>query len=662
MKRKKIISLLLSALMLVTMFSGMQITASAATWSGKAASSFAGGKGTKSSPYIIKTGEQLARMRNLINSNSSGSYDYRHAYYKLGANIVLNSNSSKYASWGSSAPANKWTPIGYDNWFYGSFDGNGYTISGLYIKSSCDYVGLFGGSNGNITNLKITNSYINSSGYYTGAIAGTQGGYSQTELRRLSGCSVSSTIVKGTRTTGGLVGSLSLYASLYNCTNSATVSSSGEYYNVGGIAGYATIKEKNSFYSNTNNGKVTGNGDVGGICGSLTVNNTSVYSLKNKGAVTSTGSNAGGVCGDITSYSKCTVSKSYNSAPVKGSNSVGGLFGSADSYNSLTINQCTTTDGSTVTAKYNAGGLIGSMGGYADSNNKGVIVLKNSNSGSGLVKATESYAGGFAGRIGTSAGCKATISNCISKAQVSTSNYAGAVAGYINNISGTVKIYKNAVLHAATASITSGNKYVGYIAGEVSNSTNSNSSITPVLTAENNYYTYSWSLGSAFGYVPSYSVAATLSNNNYTHESNLYDSDFCAQNLGIYPCAWKFDGSSVPVVSVALSHSYKTVTKRATTSANGSITKTCTYCGAKSVTTIKKISSVKLSTTSYKYNNKVKTPSVIVKDSSGKVLKNGTDYKVTYPSGRKKVGTYKVKVTFIGKYSGSKTLTFKIKK
>ena len=132
--------------------------------------------------------------------------------------------------------------------------------------------------------------------------------------------------------------------------------------------------------------------------------------------------------------------------------------------------------------------------------------------------------------------------------------------------------------------------------------------------------------------------------------------------MGIYPCAWKFDGSSVPVVSVALSHSYKTATKRATTSANGSITKTCTYCGAKSVTTIKKISSVKLSTTSYKYNNKVKTPSVIVKDSSGKVLKNGTDYKVTYPSGRKKVGTYKVKVTFIGKYSGSKTLTFKIKK
>lgn len=117
MKRKKIISLLLSLLMIVTMFSGMQITASAATWSGKAASSFAGGKGTKSSPYIIKTGEQLARMRNLVNSNSTSAYDYRHAYYKLGANITLNGNSSKYASWGSSAPANKWTPICYNNCF-----------------------------------------------------------------------------------------------------------------------------------------------------------------------------------------------------------------------------------------------------------------------------------------------------------------------------------------------------------------------------------------------------------------------------------------------------------------------------------------------------------------------------------------------------------------
>lgn len=658
MKRKKIISLLLLALMLVTMFSGMQITASAATWSGKAASSFAGGKGTKSSPYIIKTGEQLARMRNLINSNSSGSYDYRHAYYKLGANIVLNSNSSKYASWGSSAPANKWTPIGYDNWFYGSFDGNGYTISGLYIKSSCDYVGLFGGSEGNITNVKITNSYISGSGYDTAAVVGVQYGTSPTETKRISGCSVSSTIVKGTKTTGGIVGSLYSNASLYNCTNSATVSSSGEYYNVGGVAGSATIKEKNSFYSNTNNGKVSGSGYVGGVCGGLTVYNTSVYSLKNKGAVTSTGSQAGGICGDITSYSKCTVSKSYNSAPVKGASNVGGLFGTANSYSSLTVNQCTTTDGSTVTAtKSTAGGLIGRMGAYVYSNIKGVITLKNSNSGAGKVSTTESAAGGFLGQISTSAGCKATVSNCISKAQVSAASEAGAIAGDIYNTAGTVKIYKNAVLHAASA-----DKYVGYIAGYVINQADSNSSITPVLTAENNYYTYSWSLGNAFGYVTYNSVAATLSNNSYTNESNLYDSDFCAQNLGIYPCAWKFDGSSVPVVSVALSHSYKTVTKRATTSANGSITKTCTYCGAKSVTTIKKISSVKLSATSYKYNNKVKTPSVIVKDSSGKVLKKGTDYKVTYPSGRKKVGTYKVKVTFIGKYSGSKTLTFKIKK
>ena len=50
----------------------------------------------------------------------------------------------------------------------------------------------------------------------------------------------------------------------------------------------------------------------------------------------------------------------------------------------------------------------------------------------------------------------------------------------------------------------------------------------------------------------------------------------------------------------------------------------------------------------------------VIKDSAGKKLKNGTDYKVTYASGRKKVGTYTVKVKLIGNYSGSKTLKFKI--
>ncbi len=68
-----------------------------------------------------------------------------------------------------------------------------------------------------------------------------------------------------------------------------------------------------------------------------------------------------------------------------------------------------------------------------------------------------------------------------------------------------------------------------------------------------------------------------------------------------------------------------------------------------------------LSKTKYTYNGKARKPSVTVKDGSVKLTK-GTDYNVSYPSGRKKVGSYKVKVTLKGNYKGSGTATFKIVK
>ena len=68
--------------------------------------------------------------------------------------------------------------------------------------------------------------------------------------------------------------------------------------------------------------------------------------------------------------------------------------------------------------------------------------------------------------------------------------------------------------------------------------------------------------------------------------------------------------------------------------------------------------SVKLSTSTYTYNGKVKTPGV-------KVSVNGTvltkdNYSVSYGKGRKNVGKYTVKVTLKNEYAGSKTVSFKI--
>lgn len=111
----------------------------------------------------------------------------------------------------------------------------------------------------------------------------------------------------------------------------------------------------------------------------------------------------------------------------------------------------------------------------------------------------------------------------------------------------------------------------------------------------------------------------------------------------------------------SITHSYKNVTTKATLTKNGNIQNKCSVCGKVSKTaTIYCPKTFTLSTTAYTYNGKVKTPSVTVKDSMGNILKKNTDYTVSYESGRKAPGKYTVKITFKGKYEGTKRLYFTI--
>lgn len=108
-------------------------------------------------------------------------------------------------------------------------------------------------------------------------------------------------------------------------------------------------------------------------------------------------------------------------------------------------------------------------------------------------------------------------------------------------------------------------------------------------------------------------------------------------------------------------HKYKTkVISKTTTEKSGKVKMTCSECGNQITEVIPRIKTVTLSKTKYAYDKKEKKPSVVVKDIKGNKLKKDVDYEVKYSSGRVSVGTYKVKVTFIGKYSGTQTLTFKI--
>ena len=109
------------------------------------------------------------------------------------------------------------------------------------------------------------------------------------------------------------------------------------------------------------------------------------------------------------------------------------------------------------------------------------------------------------------------------------------------------------------------------------------------------------------------------------------------------------------------------VDKAASIGVKGSKHKECTVCKkvleTAEIPALSRISiskaSVTLSTSTYAYDGKAKTPSVTVKV-GGKTLKNDTDYTVSY-SNNTKVGTAKVTITGKGNYTGLVSKTYSIK-
>ena len=144
--------------------------------------------------------------------------------------------------------------------------------------------------------------------------------------------------------------------------------------------------------------------------------------------------------------------------------------------------------------------------------------------------------------------------------------------------------------------------------------------------------------------------AVSLSSSSYTYDGS-------AKKPGVTVT----DANGAKIASSNYSVAYSNNVKKGT--ATATVTFKGNYSGIVKKTFIinpAKVSNVKLSSTSYTYNGKTKTPSVTVKDNKGRKLKNGTDYTVKYSSGRKNVGKYAVKVTFKGNYSGTVKKTFKI--
>ena len=104
-----------------------------------------------------------------------------------------------------------------------------------------------------------------------------------------------------------------------------------------------------------------------------------------------------------------------------------------------------------------------------------------------------------------------------------------------------------------------------------------------------------------------------------------------------------------------------TVDKKATTESSGSQSQKCSACDEKvNVTKIPRIITPSLSQTDFIFDGKIKNPTLIIYDYDGNKLVANTDYRLTVDSGRIKPGTYKVVVSFIGKYEGTENLSFTI--
>jgi uncharacterized membrane protein len=261
---------------------GGEAEAEANVWDGSADASW---YSASQSAFTITTAEQLAGLAKLTNEGNS----FEGKTVKLGNRIALN-DTSNWQNWGSHKPANEWIPIGEDTTlaFKGTFDGNGFVVSGLYINSADPIKGFFGivASKGTIKNLGVTTSHVKGKNVVGGLVGGGNG----------RGKLVNNSYYRGTVTgdigVGGLVG--------VNEGEGSTVSNS--YYSgvvtgkemVGGLVG-ANIGNGNNISNSYSVGTVTGETMVGGLVG---ISNGDDNEVKNSySSCVATGRSTGGLVG-----------------------------------------------------------------------------------------------------------------------------------------------------------------------------------------------------------------------------------------------------------------------------------------------------------------------------------------------------------------------------
>lgn len=308
---KKTLSIVLALVMSLSLLGAFSVSA-AEVYDGTSVSASLAGAGTEADPYLIANGADLAYFA--ANAVAGASY-------KLTADIV----------WAKDPTANNWTPVPA---FSGTFDGNGYSISGIYCVGE-KKVGFFSTTEATavIKNLTIKDSYFEGDSSVAGFV-----GF----------------VTPGTPDAPA-------YITVENCVNYADIVVNKKEGNSGGIIGeiITTAKKENLVVASVskcvNYGSVTsktGNGYIGGVIGRLSGGGT-VSECANFGTITGSSAIVGGVLGQV-SYNGADdarytvlIENCLNAGAVNGTHVSGGIL--ARAYELVTIRNCVNLGQITVT-------------------------------------------------------------------------------------------------------------------------------------------------------------------------------------------------------------------------------------------------------------------------------------------------------------------------
>ncbi len=329
---------------------------------------------------------------------------------------------------------NPWKSIGKGGKsFTGTFDGDGHTISGLYLNFSSiggtdPGAGLFTsvGQDGSVKNLTVEGK-IDPTGLERSSIGGVVGVNNGGTISSCTGSVVingnanfsvggvvgansggtissctGSVVINGNAnfSVGGIVGS-SENGTIENCHNTGSInvtcSSAGSMTGIGGIVGLTNNGTVENC-ENTGNVTVKGNADgTGGIVG-YALGGSKVSNCRNSGSIDGNKSKTGGIVGE--NYG--AVLKCYNTGDVRSDGTTGGIAGRNVSENSgsgSTVENCYNIGD--VTGAVSGSGDVGGIVGYNNNSENFDSKIKNCYNTGAVISGNSSNVGGVVGQIET---------------------------------------------------------------------------------------------------------------------------------------------------------------------------------------------------------------------------------------------------------------------